>query len=150
MGFIAKLKLLFKASKPLGQFVNQVKGAKAKYKTIPFWITTVGSLLSVVGAVQGFIPPTAAVIINTVLASAYNILRGADKINQVGIKPPLQTTEFWVGLGNELSNGIVQMQTAGVDHKLLVSAQMFIAAAMAAAQSLGAHQPAETTPVVPK
>lgn len=146
MGLFAKLKLLIKASKPVGQFVNQVKGARAKYKTIPFWLSIVGSLISIAAALQGVIPATTAVIITTSLTAIYNILRGADKINQVGVKPPLQTTEFWMGVGAILSTMFVDMKTAGVDNQVIGIANTVIGAAMAAAQSLAANQPTEVPP----
>jgi len=141
MGLIKKLKLLIKASKPVGEFVNQVKGAKLKYKTIPFWVSIIGSAIAVAGAFQGFIPATTAVIITSSLTALYNILRGADKIEQVGVKPVFRTTEFWMGTGTIISNMILDMQTAGVNDEVLVTAQVIIGSAMAAAQSLAANQP---------
>lgn len=142
---IEKLKLLFKASKPVGEFVNQIKGARKKYKTIPFWITLSGSLISLIGALSGFIPATAAAIAIGVLNIFYNVLRGLDKGNQVGIKPPMRTTEFWLGIGALVSTQIVDWQTAGINNQTLITIQGFLGAAMAAAQSLAAHQPTQPT-----
>lgn len=141
MGFLSKLKLLIKARKPIGEFVNQVKGAKLKYKTIPFWITLIGTGLSVVGAFQGVIPATAAAVITAVLTSGYNILRGADKMNQEGVKPPLKSTEFWVGAAGIISAGLMQIKAAGVNNEIITVLVSLIGGAMAVAQNLGAQQP---------
>lgn len=148
MGIIEKIKLLFKASKPIGQFIGQVKGARMKYKTIPFWISLSGSGLSLIAALNGFIPVTAALIATAILTAAYNILRGLDKVNQEGIKPVLKTTEFWLGAGAIISAQLVNLQTAGISSGALVVAQTIIAAAMAAAQNLAAHQPSELPPPI--
>ena len=140
MTFIEKIKLLFKSAKPVGVFVEQVKGARMKYKTIPFWVSIVGSLAGVVAALQGFIPATASIVITAVLTASYNILRGADKTGQTGIKPVFQSTEFWMGVGASLTNCIVAIKTAGVNPEWFTAALTLIGAAMAAAQNLGANQ----------
>lgn len=141
MSIVEKIKLLFKAAKPVGQFVDQIKGARMKYKTIPFWISIVGGLVAIVGSLQGFIPATTGVIVTASLGAAYNILRGLDKTGQVGVKPAIQSTEFWVGIGAILSASIIEVQTAGVNNDVLVAVQTGLGAIMAAAQSLGANQP---------
>jgi hypothetical protein len=141
MGAIEKLKLLFKAWKPAGEFINEVKGARKKYKTIPFWVSILGSGVAIVGALQGVIPATAAVVATATLTGLYNIVRGLDKADQEGTKPALATTEFWIGVLGIVSAQIVDVQTAGVNNAALVTAQSVIAAAMAAAQSLAANQP---------
>lgn len=146
MTFIDKIKLLFKSAKPVGEFVNQVKGARMKWKTIPFYVSIAGSLIGVIAALQGFIPATASVVITAVLTATYNILRGADKTDQVGVKPVLQTTEFWMGVGAILTNCIVTIQTAGVNPQWFTTALTIIGAAMAAGQNLAGNQPEAPKP----
>lgn len=143
MGLISKLKLLFKTAKPVGEFVNQIKGAKLKYKTIPFWVSVLGSGLALVGSLQGFIPATVGVIITGALTAGYNILRGLDKADQVGVKPTWKTTEFWIGALGILSTQVTEIQTAGVNNETLMGISAVIAVAMALAQNLGAQQPAD-------
>lgn len=141
MSLIDKIKLLVKGAKPVGEFVNAVKGARKKYKTIPFWLTIIGSLTSIVAALNGLIPATAAIVATTILTAAYNILRGADKMDQVGVKPPLRSSEFWIGALGIISTAIVDLQTAGVSGQVLTIANLVIGAAMSVAQNLGAIQP---------
>lgn len=141
MGLISKLKLLVKSARPVGRFISEIKGAKTKYKTIPFWVTITGSAISIVASLSGFIPATAGIVTTGLLTAAYNILRGLDKADQEGIKTTLKSTEFWVGAFGILSTQLMDMQTAGVNSQVLISINTFIATAMALAQNLGAQQP---------
>lgn len=148
MGVIDKLKLLFKTAKPVGQFINEVKGAKLKYKTIPFWVSVLGSLIAIVGALNGVIPATLAVVITGALTALYNIIRGLDKADQVGVKPTWKTTEFWVGALGIIAAQITEIQTAGVSSNVLTTVSAVVAAAMALAQNLGAQQPDDVKKMV--
>jgi hypothetical protein len=141
MTIIEKLKLLFQVREPLGKLAGQVTELKRGYKKVAFWISFVGTLMSTVGALIGFVPPQLALIANTSLTAIYNILRGLDKAQEPGVRPLVQTTEFWQGVAGEFSNAIVQMQTGGVDSQYFHAAQTFIAAIMAASQNLGSRQP---------
>lgn len=141
MKIIETIKLLFKSAKPAGKFINQVKGARKLFKTIPFWVTTISSAIALVASLQGFIPATLGVIIISVLTAAYNILRGLDKTNQEGVKPVLLSTEFWIGAAGILSTMIIDMQNAGVSSQFLATVQTVLAGVMAAAQNIGANQP---------
>jgi len=141
MGMIAKLKLFFKSAKPVGQFVKQIKGAKKKWKTIPFWVTLLGSAGSVVASLNGIIPTEASVIITSLLAAGYNILRGLDKADQVGVKPAIRSSEFWIGAGAILSSSLQEIKGAGVESEALTIAMGLVAAAMAFGQNLGANEP---------
>lgn len=141
MTLIEKIKLLFKSVGPAGKFINQIKGAKLLFKTIPFWITTLSSAIALVASLQGFIPATTGVIIISVLTAAYNILRGLDKTNQEGVKPVLLSTEFWIGAAGILSTMIIDMQNAGISSQFLATVQTVLAGIMAAAQNIGANQP---------
>lgn len=141
MGLIEKLKLLFKTAKPVGQYVDQIKGGKLKWKTIPFWVSTFGLGISIVAGFQGLIPATTAAIISGVLISGYNILRGLDKAGQEGVKPTLKSTEFWLGTLAILSTELMKVKAAGVDNEITSTISIGIATAMALAQNIGAQQP---------
>lgn len=146
MTLIEKLKLIFKSAKPAGQFIGQIKGARFKWKTVPFWISVLGSAITLVASLQGFIPATVGVIIVSVLTAAYNIVRGLDKTNQTGVKPVFMSTEFWIGVAGILSTMLIDIQTAGVSSEVLRTVQSVLAAIMAIAQNVGANQPAVEPP----
>ena len=148
MGVIEKIKLIMKGIKPVGQFVKQIKGAKLKWKTIPFWTALLLSGTSIVAVFQGFIPGSVAIIVTSVLTAGYNILRGLDKMDQTGIKPTLLSTEFWMGALAIISTSLLEIQHAGIDSKLLAGAITFIATAMSIAQQLGAVQPKGIPPAL--
>lgn len=141
MGLIEKLKLLFKARQPLTDIITEVKEIKAGYKTLPFWITLLGTLLTLVAALQGVIPASAALVVTTILTFLYNVLRGATKANVPGQKPVLQTTEFWIGVLGFLSTAITTLQSGGVNPAWMTTAMAVIGMAMAAAQNLAGQQP---------
>ena len=141
MGFIEKLKLLFKARQPATDLINEIKDIKAGWKTLPFWVTVLGTLIALVAAAQGVIPATASLVIITVLTAFYNILRGATKANTPGVKPVLQTTEFWLGVLSQISNAILALKGGGINPEWFTTAEAIIGAAMAAGQNLAAQQP---------
>lgn len=141
MSIIEKVKLLFKARKPTGELIEEIKTLKSGWKKVSFWLSVLSTLLSVAGALSGVIPPNVSVIINTVLTAFYNVLRGLDKSGEPGIRPPLQSTEFWQGILGEVSNAVVGLKAGGVDPQLLHTCEAIIAGLMAVAQNLGAHQP---------
>ncbi len=155
MGFMEKLKLLFKVRVPATDLINEVQAAKTGWKTIPFWITLIGTLLSFVAALKGIIPPTAALVVTTALTLFYNVLRGATKADVSGTKPIFQTTEFWIGVLSQVANAIVTLQTGGVNPQWLATTATIVAAAMAAGQNLAGQQPnalpaTATAPATPK
>lgn len=141
MGLIEKIKLLFRFRQPATDLINEVQQVKAGYKTLPFWVTIIGTLGSFVAAAQGLIPATAALVTGTVLTALYNILRGATKADAPGVKPIFQTSEFWMGVLNEISNAFMALKTGGINPQWLVTAQTVIAAAMAAGQNLAGQSP---------
>jgi hypothetical protein len=148
MGLIDKLKLLVKTAKPAGQFVNAVKGAKMKWKTIPFWSALLGSAVSLVAALQGFIPMTYFVIATGILTSAYQIIRGLDKADQEGVKPTWKSSEFLLGALAVLSVNITAMQTQGINSPILVTFNTVLTSLMAIMQNVGAQQPEDVKKLV--
>lgn len=148
MGLIAKLKLLIKTAKPVGKFVNELKGAKTKWKTIPFLVTVVGNLIAIVGGLNGFIPVTIAVCASSGLTFIYGLLRGFDKAGQEGIKEPWKTTEFWMTIAALASNAILDMQAAGVNNQVFVLLQSVLGSGGILSQYLGAQQPEDVTKMV--
>jgi hypothetical protein len=143
---ISKMKLLIKVREPITTLFTQVKEAKRGYRTMAFWVSVLGTLISLVGALNGVIPPQIAIIITTILTAIYNIIRGTEKSEETGVRPLLKSTEFWQGALGEISNSIVQMQTAGVNPEWFHMATGIIGMSMAIAQNLGAHQPVASAP----
>jgi hypothetical protein len=143
---LSKLKLALKLREPAMALLAQAKDIKSGYRTLAFWVSVLGTLISLVGSLNGVIPPQIAIIVTTVLTAIYNILRGTNKADQVGIKPALKSTEFWQGAFGELSNSIVQLQTAGIDPQWFHMATAVIGMSMAIAQNIGAHQPVAPAP----
>lgn len=145
MGLIEKVKLLFKVQKPLGEVASAMKDAKKGWKTLSFWITLVGSLVSCVAALQGLIPAGVAVMISTGLTTLYNLLRGLQKVENENIPGAARTSEFWVGMLGILQTGLLELQTKGaMDDKWLVASLAVIAGGMASAQSMAGSKPALT------
>ena len=147
MSFIDKIKIIMKGAKPVGEFVHQVQGAKLKFKTIPFWTTLITTLLTIAAAFNGVISGTTAILITAPLNAAYQLLRGFDKMDQNGVKPVLQSTEFWIGALGILSAAFLQVQQAGINNTFITGAIGFIGGVMAIAQNLGAIQPTDIPPV---
>lgn len=141
MGLIEKLKLLFKARKPATDIINQVQTIKSGWKTWQFWATLVGSLGALVASLQGIIPLEASLIATTALTFLYNVLRGATKADVVGVKPLLQTSEFWLSILGYAQTAILALQTGGIDPKWVMTASGFISAAIGMGQNLAAQQP---------
>jgi len=141
MGFIEKLKLLFKARQPAIDIINEVKEVKAGYKTVPFWITLIGSALSLVAALQGMVPASVSLVATTALTFFYNVLRGATKADTTAQKPLIQTTEFWLGVLGQVSAALVALKQGGVNPAWLTTASTAVGIAMAAGQNLAGQQP---------
>lgn len=141
MSLLDKIKLLVKVKDPAIQLISQIGGVGRGYKTFTFWFTVVGSLLALVGVLTGFLPGIVGLCITTGLTVIYNILRGLEKADQEGIRPVLKSTEFWVGFLNSIGNGIMALQTGGINAEWLTAAQSIIAAAIGMAQNLASHQP---------
>lgn len=141
MGFIEKLKLLFKARKPITDIIHQVDTVKSGWKTLPFWITFVGTLISLAAALEGAIPKVTALIIMAVLTFFYNVLRGATKASLTEQKPVFQTSEFWIGVIGSLSACLTSIQSGGVNPIWLTTALGMIGVGMTAAQNLAGQSP---------
>jgi len=139
--FFLKLKLAWKGREILGQ----VTQAAAGYKTLSFWVTLLGSLITYMAALKEIIPPTAALVITSVLVAVYNVARGVEKGGLTGVKPWYKTTEFWLGLGGQASNAMVTIQTGGVSTDTLVKANGILTALMVFGNSLATVPPATPT-----
>lgn len=143
MGLIAKLKLLFKIQKPLGELAKLAPGVKTGWKTLGFWVTFLGTLASTAAALTGIIPAQAQLIATTVLQALYNILRGAQKMDSSDTKGLLTTTEFWLSTLTEIQKGLVAAETGGISPEWMASATMIVGAALAAGQNLASRTPPE-------
>jgi hypothetical protein len=143
MGFIEKLKLLFRARQPLTDLIVEVKQAKAGWKTLVFWVSVTATLGGLVAALQGIIPPSAELIGTTVIAAFYNILRGATKANNPEIKPLFQTSEFYLSVLTEISNAFVALKAGGINPTWMATALSVVGAAMAAGQNIAGQAPSK-------
>ncbi|HEX9504290.1 MAG TPA: hypothetical protein VF974_08320 [Patescibacteria group bacterium] len=137
MNIIQGIKLLFSVRAPVQQIAGELKDIKSGWKTIPFWVTLTGSLVSLGAAIQGFIPGTIAVVIITSLTVIYNILRGLIKADVNGVRPVFQSSEFWAGVIGILSDGILTLKNGGVSAPWMTTASTILATVMASAQNLG-------------
>lgn len=140
MTLIQKIQLLVKIRKPASEIAGQLKEAKRGYKKISFWVTIVGSALSIAAAAKALIPATAALVTITLLTAAYNVLRGLDKADTDTSRGTLVTTEFWLALLGEFSKVIIALQAGGINPAWMATLSSVTAAAMAAAQQL-ANEP---------
>lgn len=146
MGLIEKLKLLFKARQPITDIITELKGVKSGWKTGAFWVSVLLSLTALVGALQGVIPVTAALIATTMITLIYNILRGAIKSQVPGQKPFFQTSEFWLSVLGSVSAAIVALQAGGVNpawFKEALGAIGIILTSLGASQNISGQQPGQ-------
>jgi len=148
MGFIDKIKLLFKIQKPLGNLVQSAKDVKTGWKTIKFWVTFLGTLGATAAALTGIIPAQAQLIATTVLQALYNVLRGAEKMDSPTAKGIFTTTEFWLSALTEAQKALVVAETGGINPAWMTSATTLVGMALAAGQSLAAREP-EPKPAEP-
>ena len=136
MGFIEKMKLLFKIKGPVGDVLAAAKDAKKDRKWLHFTVVLLGSLIATAGALTGVIPPQAQLIAVTILNCLYNIIRGADKAEVAEIKGTFRTTEFWMTALGELQKGFVAFQTGGWYPELMAGMAAVSGAFLAAGQNL--------------
>jgi hypothetical protein len=141
MNIIEKIKLLLRIRKPAEELAGELKGIKAGYKTLPFWVSVLATLGTLAATLTGYIPVTTALIISTVVGCLYNILRAIQNAQVEGVQHPLQSTRFWVGLLTIVTASIESLKSGGINPAWLATATTIIAAVMAAAQSVGAKQP---------
>jgi hypothetical protein len=140
MNVLQKLMLAWKGRDVVAQMAQAGKG----WKTIHFWVTLVGSLLSYMAALKGVIPPNWALIITTVLTASYNIMRGMDKaVDDKAVTPWYKTTEGWLGIGAQIQNALVTMQTGDVGTNHLAEANTILTGIMVVARDLAHIEPAE-------
>jgi len=149
MSILEKIKLLFKVREPATELISGIKGFKAGYRTPSFWVTVIGSLLSMVAAFSGIIPEQVSLLITVILTGLYNITRGMAKLDQNAIRPTLKSTEFWVGVLGIVSTSLTSLHDGGINPAWMVTAQSAIAAAMAASQNLGVQAPPKDTKKLP-
>lgn len=75
MGFVAKIKLLFKMKKPIGNLIEEATNVKSGWKTTEFYLTILSNLITIAGALNGIIDPKTAAIVLAVLNGLYTTLR---------------------------------------------------------------------------
>jgi len=139
MQLLEKLKLLFKIRRPVGELFDQIKDIKRGYKTIAFWVTLIGSILSTAAALTGVIPAPVQLVVTTVLTAFYNILRGAQKMEETAVRGTFRSTEVWLTALGEIQKGIVATQAGGINPEWLATASTIVGMSLAAGQNLAAQ-----------
>ena len=139
MNIFSKIKLLWKVKDPAEKLIDDLHGFKSGWRTWQFWTATLGSLVSLGGALAGIIPADASLIITTVLAGAYNWVRGMEKMDQNGTRPPLRSTEFLFGIVVVVGNILTALRQGGFDPAWIAQTQGVLSAIMVVAQSMGQH-----------
>jgi hypothetical protein len=150
MNIFAKLKLALAIRTPVTEVAGQLKQIKSGWKTLSFWVTLIGSLVSLAAAVKGFIPAEYSLIITTALVTVYNILRGLAKADSAVVTGPIWTsTETWMGILGQASAGILALQQGGINAKWMTVAASVIATAMTLSRDLRAIDPKDLPPAAP-
>src|SRR3990167_6642665 len=125
MKWLSYLKALVKGKQVLEEAVAQGQAVKAihkrsSWKSSEFWAAVLVSGAAVAAQVAGVVPPPYGPVLATVPAALYALSRGIAKRDdpQGGVKPGVQTTEFWISIlsaaGDVLAAvaGVVQPETA--------------------------------------
>lgn len=137
MNVFQKLRALWEARK----VVSQMGEIKRGWKTLSFWITLLGNLLTLAGVLKGIIPALTALVVMTVLTAFYNILRGAQKSEEEGVRSWWKTTEFWMGVGTEISKAFIALQGGGISPAWMATLSTVLAGSMTIARDLSHKEP---------
>jgi hypothetical protein len=138
--------LLFKAKKPLTDLADEFKTVKSNWKSPAFWFIVLGTFGTLAALVQGIVPAMTSLIITTTLGVLYNVGKAVEDAQKPGVNPPLTSTKFWVGILAIVSAGLIQLKSGGLQAEWVTSAIALIGSIMAAAQAVGANQPAPQDP----
>jgi hypothetical protein len=150
MNIFAKLKLALAIRGPATAVAGDLKAIKSGWKTVSFWVTLLGSLISLAAAVKGFIPANYSLMITTALVTVYNVLRGLAKADSSAVTGPMwATTEMWMGILGQVNAGILALQQGGINAKWETTAAAVIAVAMAFSRDLRALDPKDLPQVPP-
>lgn len=136
---INKVKLIWKG-RAIAENLIQIK---SKWKSPTFWVALLGNAGTLVGALNGVIDPKVAIIINAILTSGYNYVRGLEKAQSDGVKPFKTSSEFVMGLATMASNALIDMQTGGVSTPYLAGSSILLGHAITAARDLANMRPKE-------
>jgi hypothetical protein len=137
-----------KAAWSARKVVKDMGDIKRGWKTLNFWLTLVGNVIALSAAIKGFIPAVAALVVMTLLTALYNILRGAQKSQETGVRAFWKTSEFWLAVGAEISKAVLAVQQGGVNPAWLASLSTFMAAIMTIARDMAHKEPDQTTPTI--
>jgi hypothetical protein len=139
MGLLTKLKAVWTARK----VVNQMGEIKRGWKTLSFWVVLVTNLLALIAALKGLLPAGLALILLTAVTAVYNILRGAQKSHEEGMRSWFKTTEFWMGVGTEISKAFVALQAEGINPAWMGTTSTILAGVMTISRDLSAKSPSK-------
>lgn len=150
MTLIDKIKLLFAIRKPVAELAGEVKTIKTGWKTVGFWVTVLGTLVTIPAYISGFIPATTALIISTILTILYNIVRSIQAAQVEGTTVWYKSTKFYVGILGILAAGFDSFKTGGINPAWMVTASGLIGAIMALSQNVAASNPSDVSPAPAK
>ena len=119
---------------------------KRGWKTVSFWVTLLGNVASLLAAMKGILPTNVALICGVALTAFYNILRGAQKSEEMGIREWWKTSEFWLSAGTMASTSLVSLQQGGVNDPWVMTANSILAGVMTVARDLSNKQPETPKP----
>lgn len=149
MSLIDKIKLLFAIRKPVEDLAGEVKTLKSGWKTVGFWVTVLGTLVTIGTSLAGFLPASTALIISTVLTVLYNIVRSIQAAQVEGTTTWYKSTKFYVGLLGIVAAALEAFKTGGINPAWMVSASGLIGTIMALSQSVAASNPSDASTVAP-
>ena len=141
---LQKLMLLWKARKPAQDVAGDLKEIKRGWKTVSFWLVLVGHLGALAAAVQGSLDPQTALILNIALATLYNMLRSISKSQEAGVREWWKTTEVWVGIGTQLSAGLMALQSKGINPSWMAVSLAILNGVMVFGRDMSHKQPEKT------
>lgn len=141
MSIFKKLALAWKGQAVVAQLSNITKG----WKTLAFWIALLGSLGTYLGQLKGFMSPELSLIVGAALTALYNILRGVEKAQtDTDTAPWYKTSECLLGIGEQVKNSLMALQSGGIDPQAFAIALAVINGSMVAGRDFSHIEPSET------
>jgi hypothetical protein len=139
---IAKIKLLWKGRTIATDLID----IKSKWRSVSFWVTLLGNVLSLVAILKGIVPASWAMglmIANAALTSIYNYIRGLEKAQTDGVAPYKSASEFILAILTTANNAVIDIQTGGVHTPTLAATSIWLTHAVAAARDAANMRPKE-------
>jgi len=145
MSLIDKIKLLFAIRKPVEELAGEVKTLKSGWKTVGFWVTVLGTLVTIGTSLAGLLPATTAVIISTILTCLYNIVRSIQAAQVEGTTVWYESSKFYVGILGIVAASLESLKTGGITPQWIMGASGLIGTVMALSQNVAASNPSDAS-----